>query len=230
MSKIETSILQQLIQQLENYSKKEEEFDMKLFSVWLYNQSDKTPQKDSSKEVLKDLKKELKGDFNQFFGTPEKQIGFIIYRLAGYIKKYVKIIMDDLPVSTVEEFSFLLDVNHRANPTKSDVINNSFMEYTTAAEIINRLLRLKLLSQKTDKTDKRVRRLSLTKTGKETAFEAAKRMQRVSSLMVGNTDNKKLLSLLETLSKLDSFNTAIINNEQDISFDDLENKYILKNE
>lgn len=223
-------IMKEFISSLDAYIKQTGSFDWKHFCVWMYKKVSGEDRKHTSSfpvdKCLKDVKETLNDKFDFFFGSPEKLISFTIFRLSRFIRHYTKKQLEDLPVSTIEEFSFLLDVDHRGTPTKNDVVNNSFMEYTTATEIINRLVKLELLVQIPDENDKRVRRLKITDEGKSVGYTAAERMQTVSKVMIGNIENEDKTNLLALLSEMDDFNLEIFKNDKDSSLKDIEEKYL----
>jgi len=95
------------------------------------------------------------------------------------------------------------------------------MEKTSGTEIINRLLKLGLISQFNDDEDKRSVRINITALGREQLFRILPKMRMVSQIVTGNLTDKEKLTLAYMLRKLDSFHNEIYKRKKDVDLTDL---------
>ena len=107
---------------------------------------------------------ELRGEVNNndFSDTrgSETDISILIVLMFRYAKGYIKKALKDSPIKTADEFSFLITLLTYESLSKSELIQKQVMEKTSGTEIINRLLKMGLITQFSDETDKRTKKES----------------------------------------------------------------------
>jgi DNA-binding MarR family transcriptional regulator len=100
------------------------------------------------------------------------------------------------------------------------------MEKTSGNEIINRLIKLGLVTQETNLEDKRSIRIRISPLGKAELFKILPKMQMVSEIIAGNLNENERYALSFILRKLDRFHNEIFHNKRKSDLEELltENK------
>jgi MarR family transcriptional regulator, lower aerobic nicotinate degradation pathway regulator len=122
---------------------------------------------------------------------------YIIY-LYRYARMYLKTALANTDFNHYDDFIFCLILFPEISMTKMELIELNIQEKTTGIEIINRLLKQKLIQQKINIKDKRSKAVSLTAKGKKAVLTTLPSMHVVAGAVSGNLleDEKKYLVLL----------------------------------
>lgn len=155
----------------------------------------------------------------------ETVIARLVTVMNRYAKSYIKRALEDSPIQTSEEFSFMLYLVTNESLTKSELIFKNIMEKTSGMEVIKRLLKLGLVQEHEDENDKRSKRLSLTPVGRQEIVKVLPTMKKVSSLVTGNLTQPERETLAYLLTKLDHYHYDIFVNDKQTTFQDLIEKY-----
>jgi DNA-binding MarR family transcriptional regulator len=126
----------------------------------------------------------------------------LLSRLSRYAQIYSKDILGVHGIESVYEWGFMMHVLELRNPKKSELIEKQLTGFTSGIGIINRLIKRKLLTEITDETDKRSKRLSLTKEGFALLQSTLPDMDRLSKIIfmpLNDTEKNMLLSILQKL-------------------------------
>lgn len=94
-------------------------------------------------------------------------IGFKILHLNKELKKQAKSALSESCLSSIDEYSFLLHLDHHESFRKMEIIDMHNLEAPTGIEIIKRLLKSHLISEFEDSEDKRAKRIRITTKGRE---------------------------------------------------------------
>lgn len=137
---------------------------------------------------------------------------YLLGNLTGYTEAWIKLAYQDLPLLSIGDFSILKTVEHYQNPSKKEVADEVVMERSTCIESIKRLIKEGLLAEAIDPNDRRIRRVHLTKGGKQLMPLLNQRMTNLGSLLVGNLSEVEKKSLLPTLNKLLRFHENLYRN------------------
>ena len=156
----------------------------------------------------------------------ETVIARLVTVMNRYAKSYIKRALEDSPIQTSEEFSFMLYLVTNESLTKSELIFKNIMEKTSGMEVIKRLLKLGLVTEHDDENDKRSKRLSLTVKGRQEIFKVLPIMQKVSSLVAGNLTKQERETLAYLLAKLDHYHHDVFVNDRQVTFAELSAKYL----
>jgi MarR family transcriptional regulator, lower aerobic nicotinate degradation pathway regulator len=119
-----------------------------------------------------------------------------------YARIYSKIVMEGLPLNTVEEFGYLAHLSSHGQLTKTELINKGMDGKTTGMDIIRRLVEHGLAKEMNNPTDKRSKLIIITEKGKKTIGQSYHRMGQVSKEVVGNLIENEKQTLLSILDKL----------------------------
>lgn len=133
----------------------------------------------------------------------------LVSLLYRYAKNYSRKALDDSPIQTIKEFSFLIVLQSEGSLTKSELIQQNVMEITSGMEVIKRLLKKKFIHQYPDPADKRSMRVAITDKGSEELFRVLPRMQNATKIIKGNLDPGEQKSLIFLLQKLEHFHETL---------------------
>lgn len=98
-----------------------------------------------------------------------------------------------------EEFAFLYTVDAVKDIRKKDLIYMHFIEISSGLLIIDRLVKKELLKEAVDQTDKRSKRLKITKKGSGTLVKAKAAIEQVALRMYGPMPEDDLLLCIKLL-------------------------------
>jgi len=201
------SNIKELIELWEEYENSKHSISLKDFGLWL---SDKKDKEDSAKEQNK-VSKEVKAHFDFHNKLPlQKQFITLISRAGRFIDFYMKKAFEDLPIKSGHEFQFLITVNEMKNPRKTDLINIGITELSTGLETIKRMISAGLLEDTTDKNDKRVKRLQITKKGTNVLTKAIDKFQYLDKMIDTFNDHDKVRFLPSLIGFNDYHNSVFM--------------------
>jgi DNA-binding MarR family transcriptional regulator len=128
-------------------------------------------------------------------------------RIASLQRAYLRLSLKEHLNIEAEWYFFLHSIDSRKSTRKTDIISyNLLFEPTTGIDILNRMIRAGLLTEKIDPSDKRARLLSITKEGKTTLRIAQQLAQQIADKFFGNMLAPLKEELLEHLQAIeDSF-------------------------
>jgi DNA-binding MarR family transcriptional regulator len=148
----------------------------------------------------------------------------LITLMFRYAKNYIKKALQDSPIQTVDEFSFLITLLTYESLTKTELINKLVLEKTSGVEVIKRLLNQNMICEFADNHDKRSVRVAITDKGKEELWKILPDMAKVSKIVVGNLTASEVNSLAYLLKKLDFFHNDIFMNKRTLDLDQILNE------
>lgn len=126
-------------------------------------------------------------------------------RIASLQRTYLKMALKDKLDIEPEWYFFLHAIDGRKSTRKTDIISyNLLFEPTTGIDILNRMIRAGLLTEKVDPSDKRARLLGITKEGKTTLRQAQRLAQQIADTFFGDipaTQQNALLGLLNAIEE-----------------------------
>ncbi len=180
----------------------------------------------NSKHLPENVKtNELRGNYEAFDDKaqtgPATDISILIVLLFRYAKGYIRKALRNSPIKSADEFSFLMTLMTYKNLSKSELIQKQVMEKTSGTEIINRLIKLGLIEQADNESDKRSIMVNMTEYGRAEIYKILPQMQMVSQIVTGNLNETEKSTLAYTLRKLDYFHNDVFINKKDIELKDL---------
>jgi DNA-binding MarR family transcriptional regulator len=190
-------LLKKIVLQIENYFqsvKGGDQCDVLDFANWLV------------KDAHNNLAIRAEGDpRSQIEGTENvaSKIAYHVDRLHKYAKFYIKQAMRETPMVTNDDFGYLASLAFVDSMQKSELIQINVGEIPSGMEVIKRLLKNKLITEFSDPTDKRAKRVRITPLGRQQFFEILPKMSKVSDLVKGNLTQEEMLTLYHLLQKLD---------------------------
>jgi MarR family transcriptional regulator, lower aerobic nicotinate degradation pathway regulator len=215
-------LLGELIELLEAYEAGQEGREETLigFSVWL-GQHLGYPNPDLS------IPAEAAGEKQPWADHESKTIlTILIAYLYRYAKHYSKKALEDTPLSTLDEFTFLATLSYRGNLTKTELINLHLLEITSGIEIIKRLEKGDLLESYADPNDRRSKRVKLTSRGREVLEVVMKKMDLVAQVVSGDLSEAEQQRLLPILHRLNDFHAVIHHQDRKSDLEAIKEKYL----
>lgn len=100
-------------------------------------------------------------------GEAAVMIAFQLLYLSRDVKRMVKPVLSDSPLTSLDDYSFLLHLEAGGSFRKMELIELHHLEPPTGIEIINRLIRANLIEDFPDPDDGRAKRIRLTKAGQQ---------------------------------------------------------------
>lgn len=129
-----------------------------------------------------------------------------IGRLYRFLKLSTKEVLQEKGLASMDEFAIIATLFFRPGSTKTALLRQNIIELTTGSEMLKRFVAKKIIIDQTDKTDKRINRLSLSKKGKELFLSCATALEKVEDplMPLQEVERQQLFSLL---NKLDSYHS-----------------------
>jgi MarR family transcriptional regulator, lower aerobic nicotinate degradation pathway regulator len=153
--------------------------------------------------------------------TTESKIGKLLVFLNRYAKSYTKKLLDSSPLTSADDFVFLIYLLHRGAATKTELIEAARLEKPTGMEVIRRLLGLGMVEQSVHESDRRSKTITLTPLGQATLMSVLGRFDQLSVLLTANLAPEEKMELLRLLQKLEDFHQPLRTEQRHASWDEL---------
>jgi len=153
--------------------------------------------------------------------TSDIEIAMLVSCVYRYAKLYSKKALVGMPISTIDEFTYLVQLLRDTEPSKTELIEENIHEKTTGTEILRRLIGNGLIEQFDDPNDRRSKRLKLSGPGLELMDQIMPRMNQVATLVGGELSVAEKQQLVGLLQKLHLFHNPLFLNERDIPIEEL---------
>lgn len=194
--------LVELVQAWEEFQAAHPSGNLDAFGFWLRNRS------------TRDISPEFRADdeeFDKYEGASKlsMQAGYLIGKLHQYVMVYTKPIMKRHGLHSMDDFGYLATVQWHGTITKTKACQAMLHEITTGTDIIRRLIRLSLLKELPDKSDKRQKILQLTSKGTKVMEQLYQDFRSLPDVL-GDLDSKSRNKLLSWLMNLDSYHHQIV--------------------
>lgn len=144
-------------------------------------------------------------DENKEVNDLENEIAKQVILLGRFTKQMVRRGLTGFPELCNEEFTYLYRLVDEPMLTKMQLIEKNAHEKQTGTEIIKRLVKYGLVEELSDPNDKRVKRLKITKIGRETFDKSVQNVSMTSRVLSAKLSDDEKNQLLKTLKKLNEF-------------------------
>ena len=132
----------------------------------------------------------------------------ILTKLMGRIAKlhqiYAVAAFKDCGISSFDEFLYLNSIANTSNPKKTDIILANFNELSSGLLILDRLKKTKLIMEQEDESDKRSKRLSITKEGIHELKACYQKLREVNHLCFGDLDAEQVKLCIQLLQPVEA--------------------------
>jgi len=139
-------------------------------------------------------------------------ISRLIVYMYRYAKLYIKKGLDNSAIQSMDEFGYMVSLLQHGPMNKTQLIQRNIQEKPTGMEIINRMLKLGLMTEKASEQDKRSKVLFVSDAGKAEMGTLFERMDKISRLISGDLSENEQLQLMSILQRLHEFHTPIFMN------------------
>lgn len=138
---------------------------------------------------------------------PDPEMDILLSKLIGksssLIKTYLKLALRQIPEMEMEWFYILDTLNDHKEIRKTDVISfRLLLEPTTGIDILNRMVKAGLISERVDPADKRARLIKATDKGIEIYKKVNRLFNQVISLLFTSLNKEQKTMLIRSLGKL----------------------------
>ncbi len=197
-------LIHQLITLVEDFEKESggEEVSLQDFTGFLINHLEQSPDESSHVDVRFGNKALLA---QQGAYELDNSISRLFIYMSRYAKMYIKKALEGTPLQTAEDFTYLTILLTHDELSKSELINRNLQEKTSGTEVIRRLISAGLVEQWDHETDKRGKRIAITKEGKRLLYNLFIDIQDVSTIITGKLSTAEKLTLYHLLQKLEDF-------------------------
>lgn len=143
----------------------------------------------------------------------------LLYR---YSKFYVKKLLEETLLQTVDEYSYLMCLYyHDKSFTKTELNNMNAIEKTSGNEVIRRLLKSGLVKQQKDQSDRRSILISITSQGKAELRKILPGLNNVAIILSGKMLPGEKTTFDNTLSSLCNYHQNIFTEHKCASIDEI---------
>jgi MarR family transcriptional regulator, lower aerobic nicotinate degradation pathway regulator len=210
-------LLKQILEQVEIYEKEKnasDELHLKDFSQWL-----------NAKTQPVQTREPIVFDGDKTVTTDNSELGQLVSLLYRYVKIYAKQAMENSPLNTVDEFSYLIIPMVHGAMSKTELIAHNVHEKTTGMEIIKRLTKAGFLEQTAAIKDGRSQLVAISAEGHQVLFPLLTEMRKVSVIANGNLTEDELNTLIGLLKKLEVFHKDLLSHEKTVDLEAILKKY-----
>lgn len=178
------TLLKQILEHVEAYEAGHASRKIEDFTVWLNTQL-------------------FKSDAAQAHGAQtDLLIAFQLMYVAKELKRRSKGVFAESNLSSVDEYSFLLHLNHGQSFRKMELVDLHNLEAPTGIEIIKRLLKNGLIEEFPDEDDRRAKRVAITPSGIEELNRLTPQMDRVFTELSSSLSLQERVQLSGILNNL----------------------------
>ncbi len=178
------SLLKEIIGLVEEYQQGHSSKKIEDFTIWLNNRLF-SPQSSDEHSAHDEL-----------------LIAFKLMQLNKELKKQTKSVLSKSNISSIDEYSFLLHLDHQESFRKMEIVEIHNLEAPTGIEIIKRLLKNKFIEEFPDKEDKRAKRIKLTRGGMKELRTIKPKIDMVFSKFTGPLNLNEKIQISGILDKL----------------------------
>lgn len=217
-------LLKEVLKKLEKYENQGVSTSLEGFTLFLNKELNELAETLLPPESFSDDTLDKMSDQNIGF---ENHITFLISMMWKYAKHYIKEAFKDLPIKSIDDFSFLASLSGDHTLNKTDLIHKNIAEIPSGMEIIKRLTQKGMITSFADPNDKRAKRLKITPVGQGVMGSAIVQLMRIAKIIVGDLTLSERMTLLSILEKLNHFHADIHENDWKSDLNTLETKYVL---
>jgi DNA-binding MarR family transcriptional regulator len=145
-------------------------------------------------------RRQLRGEGPILFPMPtESRLMRLVGRIARLHGGYAIAALEGTPLNSIEEFGLLNTIRQLNEPKKTEAISACLYELSTGTDMLARLRKKGLFVEYNDKTDKRSKRLKLTKKGEAVLDECHDRVKKLAKTMMGDLQEDDQMICIQLL-------------------------------
>ena len=212
-------LLKELLPLIESFvgSRASKDFTIESFNLWLTQQMTKSPNRGSTPPQQ---------DFQHSLANIDSQILHSILYMNRSIKMIAKKALAETDLISMDDFHFLVMLQHKQSMKKSELIYSNLLEMPSGIEVINRLIKNDYIEDFADPDDKRSKRVKITSRGEKLVLTMMEKMNQVYAIVLSKLDHQQKIVLLALLKPLIHFHTALLKQEKNCTFEELRSRII----
>lgn len=196
-----------VISKWKDFRELQKDGDLKNFANWILNEN-KSVAKQSDQEDFIVAQVEKMEEKNLIPDLANRGIiGHLLARMNLFVKNYAKQPFHELGLNSLEEFRLLQMIDRVKNINKSELSNESLMEFSTVVDILKRFTKKGLIKQVTDPNDQRASLLQITNKGKSLLLKTYETLASIKPNIAGDLTLREQEILINLLLKLNNFHT-----------------------
>lgn len=186
--------------------------DLKSFSNWVLSENQfAAKQSDQEDFIVAQVAKMEEKDAIPDLAN-RGVIGHLLARMNLFVKNYAKQPFQEIGFKSLEEFRLLQMIDRTKSINKSELSNESLMEFSTVVDILKRFSSKGLIKQVKDKNDKRASQVQITAAGKNLLNSSYKTLAAIKPNIAGDLSLKEQGTLINLLLRLNNFHTDYFEN------------------
>lgn len=197
-----------LISQWKDFREVQPQGDISNFASWILKETPSVPEKSEHENFIM----ARAGEMEEIKSTPDLAnrgvIGYLISRMNLFLKNYSKVPFQEIGLSSLEEFRLLQMIDRAKSINKSELSNESLMEFTTVVDMLKRFTNQGLIKQVVDKNDKRASLIQISSKGKSLLNKTYKTLAAMKPSVAGDLTFQEQETLINLLLRLNNFHTS----------------------
>ncbi len=198
----QTVSYQPLILNWESYLQFEKNPTLEGFAKYLLTSSTK---KNHDDDAIVPFQEVMTGQTTSYLAPEAAEL---IFRLNKFINIYGKPIVQEFGLHTMNEFVILASLLELREQSKKELIEDHLIEFTTGMDMLRRMIKNGLLTERVNQKDKRQKLISLSKYGTETLFKILGKLNTINDVL-GDLTKEEREAFLKVLKRLNAFHTAL---------------------
>lgn len=131
----------------------------------------------------------------------------LLLKLSGRIMQaffiYARIAISETELKSFEGFPYLNALKHRGESRKTDVINHNLAELSTGIEILKRLKKQGMITERQDPEDGRSRLVKISPQGEEVLQQCYEKLRYVTEMIFDGTDEDDIQLCIQLLKQIE---------------------------
>jgi len=127
----------------------------------------------------------------------------LLGRIVGLYQVYADPALAEIGIRHLGDFLFLNVIYHVKEPRKTEVIYETMTELSTGLLILSYLKQKKLITEHADPTDKRSKRVKITREGTKVLFKSYEQLGKTGDLMFGDMPDEDISLCIQLLKHVD---------------------------
>ncbi len=153
--------------------------------------------------------------------TPRATMLKLLGRIAWVISVYSKKVMQGVAISHPDAFPLLNTAWQLGEASKTDIIHQNIIEFSTGIDMLNRLQRDGLISERPDPNDRRSKLIRITPAGQEVLFEIFGRFHRIGDLVLHDLPEEDVLLCIQLLKGVENKHWKICAETKGMEFEEI---------
>lgn len=153
--------------------------------------------------------------------TPRSTLLKLLGRIVSVVAVYSKKAMQGVRISHPDSFPLLNSAWQMGEASKTDIIQQNIIEFSTGIDMLNRLHRDGLISERPDPNDGRSKLIRITPEGKDVLFEIFGRFHLIGDLILNGLPEEDVQLCIQLLKGVENKQWKICAETKGLSFEEI---------